>query len=158
MGKKMLIIIGGIVILFGVFAFANNYKNNQAMERNENPYGKNNLHQETIDLLDDPLYDNIITPDQLDEKLDNKETVTVYYFSPTCVYCQKTTPVVVPVTEEMDVDMVKMNLLEFDKMDDYHVEGTPTIIHYEDGVEVERIVGEHSEEEFQAFFNRYVLE
>ncbi len=153
----MLIIVAIIAVLFAVLIFANQLKNKQAVEGN-NPYGKDSLHQETIDLLDDPLYGNIIVPDDLDQKLADEEDVTVYYFSPTCVYCQKTTPVVVPVTEDMGVDMKKMNLLEFDKMDDYDIEGTPTIIHYEKGKEVARIVGEHPKEDFEMFFNTYVLD
>lgn len=157
MRNKMLMIVGIIVLLFAVLVFVNNYKNKQAVENNDNPYGKDTLKQETIDLLDDPLYGNIIVPDDLDQKLENDESLTVYYFSPTCVHCQRTTPIVVPVTEELGVDMKKMNLLEFDKMDYYDVEGTPTIIHYEDGEEVARIVGEHSEEEFRDFFNENVL-
>src|SRR5699024_5902970 len=110
----------------------NNYKNEQGLNSNENPYGKDRLKQETIDQLDDPLYQNIIVPEELDAKLDNNEDITVYYYSPTCSHCLKTTPYVVPIAEELGIDLKKMNLLEFDKMDYYEVEGTPTIIHYED--------------------------
>lgn len=157
MRNKMLIIIGAVIVLFIALYFANDYKNKRALELANNPYGKESLHQETIDLLDDPLYQNIIVPDDLDELLDNGEDVTVYYFSPTCVYCQKTTPVVVPLAEQLDVDLKKMNLLEFDLMDYYDIEGTPTIIHYENGEEVARIVGEQSEDEFRSFFEQHVL-
>lgn len=153
----MLIIVGVIVLLFAGLYFINNYKNKQAVEDNENPYGKDSLKQETIDQLDDPLYQNIIVPEDLDAKLANGEDITVYYYSPTCVYCQKTTPVVVPIAEELGVDLKKMNLLEFDKMDYYHIEGTPTIIHYENGEEVSRIVGEQPEENFRSFFKEYVI-
>ena len=157
MKNKMLIIVGVIVLLFAGLYFINNYKNKQAVEDNENPYGKDSLKQETIDQLDDPLYQNIIVPEDLDAKLANGEDITVYYYSPTCVYCQKTTPVVVPIAEELGVDLKKMNLLEFDKMDYYHIEGTPTIIHYENGEEVSRIVGEQPEENFRSFFKEYVI-
>lgn len=157
MKNKMLIIVGVIVLLFAGLYFVNNYKNKQAVEDNENPYGKDSLKQETIDQLDDPLYQNIIVPEDLDAKLANGEDITVYYYSPTCVYCQKTTPVVVPIAEELGVDLKKMNLLEFDKMDYYHIEGTPTIIHYENGEEVSRIVGEQPEENFRSFFKEYVI-
>ena len=156
MKNKMMIIIGAILILFGLLFFVTNYKNDQALESVDNPYDKDTLKQETIDLLDDPLYQNIIVPDELDEKLAAEETMTVYYFSPTCTYCQQTTPILVPLTEELGIDMVKLNLLEYDKMDYYHIEGTPTVIHYEDGEEVGRISGYHEEEAFQAFFDEYV--
>src|SRR5690625_3694410 len=150
MKNKMIIIIGAILVLFGLLFFVTNYKNDQALESVDNPYDKDTLKQETIDLIDDPLYQNIIVPDALDEKLAAGEDMTVYYFSPTCSYCQQTTPVVVPVTEELGIDMVKLNLLEYDKMDYYGIEGTPTIIHYENGEEVDRIVGYHEEEVFKA--------
>jgi len=157
MKNKMVLIIIAILVLFGLLMFVTNFKNDKAVEDVDNPYDKETLKQETIDLLDDPLYQNIIVPDELDEKLAAGETMTVYYFSPTCSYCQQTTPIVVPVTEELGVDMVKMNLLEYDKMDYYDIEGTPTIIHYEDGEEVERIVGYHEKEDFEEFFQEYVL-
>lgn len=157
MNKKMLIIIGAVVLLFGALYFVNAQKNKQALDGADNPYDKDNLKQETIDLLDDPLYQNIIVPDDLDQKLEDGEDLTVYYFSPTCVHCQRTSPIVVPLAEDMGVDLVKLNLLEYDKMKYYDVEGTPTIIHYENGEEVSRIVGEHPEEDFEMFFNTYVL-
>ncbi|MGM8366329.1 thioredoxin family protein [Virgibacillus sp. W0181] len=157
MKKKMLILIGVLAVLFIALYFVNDYKNKKALQGNENPYGKDNLRQETIDQLDDPLYQNQIIPEELDEKLENGEDVTVYFYSPTCVYCQRTTPVVVPLTEDLDIDMKKMNLLEFDKMEYYEIEGTPTIVHYEDGEEVARISGERPEEDFQQFFDENVL-
>lgn len=155
MRNKMFLIIGVIVILFGSLIFVTQFKNKQAVA--DNPYGKDQLHQATIDQLDDPLYDNIILPDDLDEAIESGDPITVYYYSPTCTYCQNTTPVVVPMAEELEIDLKKMNLLEFDLMDYYNVEGTPTIIHYEQGEEVARIVGEQPEEDFSQFFEQYVL-
>ncbi len=54
-----------------------------------NPFGKEELHPATIDLLDDPNYQNIILPDELREALNNKETITVYFYSSTCEFCKK---------------------------------------------------------------------
>ncbi|MEI3609605.1 thioredoxin family protein [Pseudogracilibacillus sp. SO10305] len=158
MRNKMILIIVVIVVLFAGLMLVTNMKNKQTIEDN-NPYDKTNLQQSTVDLLDDPNYQNIIVPDDLDEKLDNKESVTVYYFSPTCSYCQKATPIVSPLAEDLDVDMKKLNLLEYDKMKHYEIEGTPTLIHYENGEEVARIEGlpENAEEVYEDFFETYVL-
>ncbi|HLR63458.1 MAG TPA: thioredoxin family protein [Lentibacillus sp.] len=159
MGKKMLIFIGVIVILFGALYFVVDSKNKKAVNDNDNPYGKTNLEQETIDQLDDPLYQNQITPDDLDEKLDNQEDLTVYFYSPTCGYCQKTTPELVPLAEDLDVDVKKLNLLEFDdKWNTYGIEGTPTLVRYENGKEVGRISGQQNQQGLQAFFDEYVLD
>lgn len=154
----MILILGVIIILFGALYFANNYKNKQAVENNDNPYGKDTLEQETIDQLNDPLYQNQVTPDTLAKKLANKEDVTIYFYSPTCIYCQKTTPVLVPVAEDLGVDVEKLNLLEFPKeWDKYNMEGTPTLIHYKNGEEFARIEGQQTKEKFEGFFNEFVL-
>src|SRR5699024_1183940 len=138
--NKMFIILGAIIVLFGALYFVVDYKNKSAIESSGNPYGKETLHQETIDQLDDPLYQNQITPDRLTEEINDGESVTVYFYSPTCVHCQKTTPVLIPVTEDLDVDLKKLNLLEFEEeWGTFDIEGTPTLVHYQDGEEVARI-------------------
>lgn len=159
MRNKMIIIIGAIVVLFGALYFINDYKNKQTIENNENPYGDKKLEQSTIAQLDDPLYNNQIMPEELKEEVESGEPVTVYFYSPECIHCQNTTPVLVPVTEDLDIDVVKLNLLEFPaEWDNWGIESTPTLVHYDDSEEVARIIGERTEEEFQAFFNEYVID
>lgn len=153
--KKMILIVAIVVALIAAIVLLNNMKNSEKLV--DNPYGTDKLSQPTIDLLNNPLYDNIIVPEDLDKKLADGETITVYYFSPTCSYCVQTTPIVVPLLEELEIDMVKMNLLEFDKTDHYEIKGTPTIIHYVDGIEVGRISGLQDEETFRQFFGEVVL-
>ncbi|RKQ31290.1 thioredoxin family protein [Oceanobacillus halophilus] len=157
MGKKMIAIVGFIVVLMIALFFVVQYQNKQALA--DNPYGTDDLDQATIDQLDDPNYENQILPDELNKKMENGEEVTVYFYSPTCVYCQNTTPYLVPLAEKNGIDMVKYNLLEFgQEARPYAIESTPTLIHYEEGEEVARIVGQRPEEEFQAFFDDYVLD
>ncbi|MUV36581.1 hypothetical protein JNUCC1_00384 [Lentibacillus sp. JNUCC-1] len=153
MKNKMLVILVIIALLFAALYFVVDYRDRSASE--DNPFGKDKLDPATIDQLDDPNYDNQIIPSELDEKLANEEDITVYYYSPKCSFCIKTTPVLVDVTEEMDVDVKKFNLLEFENK---AIQYTPTLIHYEDGKEVGRLVGEHSKDEFRNFFNEYVLD
>ncbi|MFC3040672.1 thioredoxin family protein [Virgibacillus xinjiangensis] len=158
MRNKMLLFAGVIVLLFIALYFVTNYQNNQAVDQSGNPYGKEDLDQATIDQLDDPLYQNQIRPEELSERIESGEPTTVYFYSPTCVYCQQTTPVLVPLTEDMDVEMVKLNLLEFeDQWGTYGIEATPTLVHFEDGEEVNRITGAHPEENFRAFLDEVVL-
>lgn len=154
----MLLIVGSILILFVALYFVVDYKNNQTVEKSGNPYEKETLRQETIDQLDDPLYQNQVTPEALEEMLENNEDVSVYFYSPTCIHCQNTTPVLVPVAEDLNIDLKKLNLLEFeDEWDTYAIEGTPTLVHFKNGEEVARIDGEQSEETFKAFFEENVI-
>jgi len=155
MKGKMIAIISIIVLLFAGLFVANNYKTNKKLSENDNPYDKTDLRQETVDLLGDPLYDNIIVPEELEKTIDSGDPLTVYYFSPTCTYCQQTTPVLVPITEDMDVDMRKLNTLEYG-MKPFGIEATPTLVHYEDGAEIARLVGQQDEEVYRDFFEQFV--
>ncbi|RAK19399.1 thiol-disulfide isomerase/thioredoxin [Anoxybacillus vitaminiphilus] len=149
---KKIVIFGAIIFaLFAAIAFMTSYQQQEKAEGN--PFKKEKLHPATIEQLDDPNYQNIILPDELEKKLENKETVTVYFYSPTCSHCQKTTPIVVPLAKEMGIDLKMFNLLEFeDGWDKYKIEGTPTIVHYVDGKEVKRIDGYREEAVFRDWF------
>ena len=55
--------------------------------------------------------------------------------------CKEATPILTPLAEELGIDLVQYNLLEFEQgWDDYDIEGTPTIVQFKDGKEVARIV------------------
>ena len=154
---KKLLIIGSIIIaVFVLIIVLNNMSNNNKLA--DNPYGTDDLKQETIDQLDDKNYQNIILPDDLQEKVKSGEPVTAYFFSPICVHCKAMTPVLMPIVEDMDVDVDQYNIYEFEQgWEDYLIEATPTMIHFEEGKEVARLVGNQPEENIKAFFNDVVL-
>ncbi|WP_153728849.1 thioredoxin family protein [Salinibacillus xinjiangensis] len=134
--KKLIIFGAVIVVLFGALIFVVQYQKNQ----------------------DADLYNNQITPGELQLSLDEGENKTIYFYSPECSHCQKATPVVVPLTEELGVNMEKVNVLEYDEAwNQFDIKATPTIIHYENGEEAARLVGAKPEEEFRAFFKNEVL-
>lgn len=158
MHKKMLVIIGTIALLFLALFIVNQYKTKQAVDGGNNSYEKNDLNHSTIKQMDDPLYQNQITPNTLNQVLDKKESMTVYFYKPDCSYCLETTPILVPLAEELNIDLKKINLSEFKKgWDSYQIEGTPTLIHYENGKEVARIEGYNEESVFRDFFEEHVL-
>lgn len=149
--KKMIIFLVIIIALFTAIALITNMQKEEKTKGN--PYGKENLRQSTIDQLDDPYYQNLILPDELATALKEKEDKTVYFYSPECPHCQNTTPVVAPLAEQMGIDLVQYNLLEFEQgWDDYNIKSTPTIIHFKDGKEVDRITGYHDATTFEEWF------
>ncbi|MED3551360.1 thioredoxin family protein [Cytobacillus praedii] len=151
--KKVIIFLAVIVLLFGAVALLTKMQNEEKVSE-ENPYGKSDLHPETIAQLDDPNYQNLILPDQLEKKLDKKEDVTVYFYSPTCSHCQRTTPIVSPLAKDMNINLTKFNLLEFDNgWNQYGITETPTIVQYKAGKEVNRITGYQEKEVFEKWFN-----
>ena len=156
--KKLLIFGAIILILFGGLAFVTSYQNNQQAEGNV--YGKSDLKPATIDQLDDPNYQNIILPDELESKLDNKEDAIVYFFSPECSHCKATTPVLMPVADDVGVEIDQFNLLEYeDAWNQYGITGTPTLVHFQDGKEVARAEGGNTDEEaLRTLLNEWTAE
>lgn len=150
--KKIIIfalIVIGIFVLLGVVT---NLKNNEQAEGN--PYKKDTLHPDTIKQLNDPIYQNLILPDELTQILQNNGSAFIYFYSPTCSHCKTTSPVVVPMAKELGINLQLFNLLEFeDGWDTYQINGTPTIIHFENGKEVSRIEGGVAADEFEKWFN-----
>ena len=153
--KKLLIIAGIVVVVFAGIIFLTNQANNEKLAHN--PYDTEDLEQATIDQLDDENYQNIVVPADLEEQIASGEPTTVYFFSPTCQYCQQTTPVLMPVAEDMDVDVLQYNLLEYEQgWQQYMIEATPTLIHYDNGEEVSRWVGAQPKENIEKFFTDVV--
>lgn len=101
-------------------------------------------------------YDNTITQSELESKLKNGDEVTVYFFHPKCSACQETAPIVFPMSEELGFKLYSYDITKqpFEK---YGITATPTIIHFENGIEVNRTVGNVGKEMFNDFFNRVVL-
>jgi len=149
-----------VVLLVGIFALNN-------LEQDNPLYGKpaSKLNPATQAQLNDVNYQNIILPEALDEKIENKEDFFVYMFSSTCNYCKATTPQIMPIVGELGIDLHQFNVLEFPEYQvKYNIEFTPTLIYFEGGVEKERIVGGVAAEgsvqgatleDFRAFFEKY---
>ncbi|RAZ66762.1 thioredoxin family protein [Planococcus maitriensis] len=153
--KKLLIIAGVVLAIFALIVFLTNQSQGEKLA--DNPYGTDDLNPATIDQLDDENYQNIALPDEVNEQIQSGDPTTVYFFSPTCQYCQQTTPVLMPVADDMDVEVLQYNLLEFEQgWADYALEATPTLVHYENGQEVARWTGAQPKENIEQFFQEVV--
>lgn len=146
--KKFFIYFSIIVILFAslyaIDAFSQSKQNAALADDAQRLYNTtpNKLRDSTKAQLQDPNYQSIILPDQLKERLDNGETMFVYFFSPECPYCVATTPRLMPLAEQVGATIYQYNLLEFGQgWSDYRIESTPTLVYFENGQEVDRLVG-----------------
>lgn len=156
--KKVLIFLGIIIVLFIALALLTNMNNSKKVSEN-NPYGKDSLEPETIDLLDDENYQNIILPEELEKKLADQEDVTVYFFASDCIYCKEATPILTPMAEELGIDLVQYNVLEFKQgWNDFQIQSTPTIVQFKNGEEVARIVGLQEEGVYRQWLTENVIQ
>lgn len=93
---------------------------------------------------------NAVTADELETKISEDEEVVAYFWQTGCEYCEQVKPYVEPLIEEYDA--VSINLTDPNVWTTYGINGTPTIIRFQDGKEVERVEGAVSEQQYETFF------
>ncbi|MED3088577.1 thioredoxin family protein [Bacillus toyonensis] len=136
--KKMLIFIIAIISIFALFIILTN---------------KEAKNEKTASTEQVNYYKNQITPEQLQEDLSNHKEKIVYFYKTACPHCLRVSPIVVPMAENMKINMQVLNLEEYKQgWDMFQIKGTPTIIAYKDGKEVNRILGEQPLQTFQTWF------
>ncbi|MEK4868078.1 thioredoxin family protein [Bacillus sp. FSL E2-8895] len=100
-------------------------------------------------------YQNEIKTNELQNNILKQDEKFVYFYQTNCHYCKKVSPIVVPMTKKLNINMDVLNLeKEPNGWNQFKIEGTPTIIHYKNGKEIDRIEGEYKEEEFKEWFNK----
>jgi thioredoxin 1 len=156
--KKLSIYLGIIAALFALIYVLNHVSVNSNDPDAKRLYNRpaSQLNQLTVKQLKDANYQNIILPEDLKKRVQNKESLFVYFFSPDCPHCVRTTPMLYPLSKQMNVDLKQLNLMEFkQEWTTYNIEYTPTLVYFKDGKEVERLVGENEEQKFKDFFDKY---
>jgi len=158
--KKLSIFFGILAVLIVALVVLNN-------SQPDTVYGKpkDDLFPATRAILDDPNYSNIIVPKELNRKIKDKESFFVYYFASDCPHCQKTTPELKPLADQLGINLHQFNLREFtDYFGKMNIEATPTLVYYKDGVESDRMkgglkeseaTGGYSLDDFKAFFDKH---
>lgn len=148
-----------IVVLLGALYFVTSMKDKQATETGSDANGTE--EPSTADASKDSFYQNQIAPDELDNELDEDGETFVYYYQPDCSFCQRVSPILVPMADNFDIDMKEFDLQEYDnKWDTYDIESTPTLVYYQDGEEVDRVNGaaetvEDIENKYQDFLEKH---
>lgn len=162
--RKMYIIPLVVGLLVGGFFYISGVAQEKTIEQQEkelkkrveeayNPYGDKELHPETQKQLKDKNYQNVITDVQLSEKIQSGESVFVYFYSATCGYCISATPKVMQSAKELGISVHQLNVLEYDTAwKTFGIEGTPTLIHYKEGKETFRLLGEYEKNEYKKWF------
>lgn len=163
--KKLLLYL---VIIVGLFAAIYAINQIQLRAKDNNIYGipASQLNPLTVRQLNDPNYQNIILPQDLQKRLNEKKPTLVYFFSPDCSHCNESTPFLMPMAKELGADIKQYNVLEFRQgWNDYNIKATPTLVYYSDGKEVDRIEGGfrivngkpdgETEKKYRDFLNKY---
>lgn len=131
--KKM--IIFSIIVIITMVLISLNHKQKEDKQTTEN------------------YYQNNISFDQLQNDISNKQEKMIYFYKPDCHYCEKVSPIIIPMTKEMKINLETINLKENpNAWEEFKIQGTPTIIHFKDGKEINRILGQHKKEVYKEWF------
>ncbi|MGZ0879992.1 thioredoxin family protein [Priestia megaterium] len=99
------------------------------------------------------LYSDQTSLAQLEKDIEQNKDIFVYYYQVNCTHCQKVSPYLIPLGQKQDVKFEILNLEKYTEgWRKFRILETPTLVHYKNGVEINRIKGEHSEEEYKIFF------
>ncbi|WP_410993571.1 thioredoxin family protein [Bacillus cereus] len=137
--KKMIIFASSCLLLFITFIFITNKENNTSSKAvTKNDY-----------------YKNKITINQLENDIANNKEKVIYFYQTTCFHCKLVSPIIVPMAEDMNINMQVIDLETYKEgWDKFKITGTPTVIHFKKGKEIDRIEGEQEETTFRKWFNK----
>lgn len=96
-----------------------------------------------------------VTPIQMQQMLETNEILYVYFYSPTCVVCIKSEPMLIQAVKELGIkNIVKIDLQKYEYLrQDLQIKGTPSIFVYRNQKIIKGITGDlKSVEEYKNFF------
>lgn len=96
-----------------------------------------------------------ITPNELQQKIDNGEDFYVYFYSPTCEQCIKTEPYLKEAVKELLLqNIAKVDVQKYDYLrKELQIQGTPTIFVYRNHKLIRGITGGFERvEDYKSFF------
>ncbi|MCQ6334967.1 MULTISPECIES: thioredoxin family protein [Bacillus cereus group] len=100
-------------------------------------------------------YKNQVSFEKLQADLLKQDEKIIYFYKPDCKYCKKVSPIVIPLAQEMKIPLEVMNIEKYPQSwETFEIQGTPTIIHYKNGKELDRILGAHDKSKFKEWFEK----
>ncbi|QDX90962.1 thioredoxin (plasmid) [Brevibacillus laterosporus] len=92
--------------------------------------------------------------ESLKKRISIEKELYVYFYQPSCSFCQEVEPYLLPLGEILKTPFTKIDLSNNKEgWNLYKVEGTPTVIHFKDGNEFRKVVGALSKEDYSSFFS-----
>lgn len=160
--KLIVIMLGIVVLVVGIFfggKFILNSSNEKKMETLKEYEDKDlkELHQSTIDLADNPVYDRTMNPKKIEKEVSKHEESFVYLYSPECIHCKEFTPKFTDYLNEKGIDNVYyLNVLEYPEyFTKYNAMYTPTILKVsKENFVIDKIEGAVPIEEVKKLFKK----
>jgi thioredoxin-like negative regulator of GroEL len=98
-----------------------------------------------------------ISKEELKQKIKSQEEFIAYYYQPACQYCKKAAPDINRMSQKHDRTIYRIDIstqVNQSAFQDFNIPGTPVVVAYNKGQEVERIEGAVSAATYDGFFAR----
>ncbi|MFD2171613.1 thioredoxin family protein [Tumebacillus lipolyticus] len=137
--KRLPIIFGSVVacviILIGAVVLSNMYDETKQEQK--------------------ALYQDEISVSEMESKVSSQDDFFAYFYQPSCEHCKVVSPMLIPMAKQMNEALFPVNIYgKNSTWEKYQVEGTPALIHFKEGKEVGRLVGEQSKTTFEEFLKK----
>jgi len=98
-----------------------------------------------------------ISKEELKQKIQSHEEFIAYYYQPTCHYCKKAAPDINSMSKKHDRTIYRIDISTPENQSafqEFDIPGTPVVVAYNRGEEVERLEGAVSAATYDGFFAR----
>ncbi|MED2186016.1 thioredoxin family protein [Bacillus wiedmannii] len=98
-----------------------------------------------------------ISKEKLKQKIQSHEEFIAYYYQPTCHYCKKAAPDINSMSKKHDRTIYRIDISTPENQSafqEFDIPGTPVVVSYNRGEEVERLEGAVSAATYDGFFAR----
>lgn len=166
--SNILVVVFIFLVVLLSFISVNFYNQNKDQSKMINSLKKENenlkneaINQNTQETSNSTEYNNIIviTSDDFDEKIANKETFAILMTQTSCGHCKEFKPILNSVLEENNLFFYELDLQQTSStarikiINNLNLTSTPTLIFYEKGVELTkdtRLIGNKSKEKLES--------
>lgn len=98
-----------------------------------------------------------ISKEELKQKIQSHEEFIAYYYQPTCHFCKKAAPDINSMSKKHDRTIYRIDISTPENQSafqEFDIPGTPVVVSYNRGEEVERLEGAVSAATYDGFFAR----
>ncbi|WP_182813040.1 thioredoxin family protein [Bacillus sp. ME78] len=98
-----------------------------------------------------------ISKEELKQKIQSHEEFITYYYQPTCHYCKKAAPDINSMSKKHDRTIYRIDISTPENQSafqEFNIPGTPVVVAYNRGEEIERLEGAVSAATYDGFFAR----